>query len=79
MARRQTQLDLNPDDRDEDAERPGPLVKPRQTLVRVHVGDSDLARCDNTRSPVTVDQVRDWCAHPDTQVVIQPVIDRARV
>ncbi|GAB2884646.1 HNH endonuclease [Nocardioides pacificus] len=34
-----------------------------------------LARVENTRSFVSVDQVRDWCANPDTQVVVKPVID----
>ncbi|GAB2856160.1 HNH endonuclease [Nocardioides pacificus] len=34
-----------------------------------------LARVENTRSFVSVDQVRDWCASPDAQVVVKPVID----
>ncbi|GAB2872122.1 HNH endonuclease [Nocardioides pacificus] len=34
-----------------------------------------LARVENTRSFVSVDQVRDWCASPDAQVTVKPVID----
>ena len=72
LARRQTQLDLNPEDPDGQA---GPLVKPRQTVIHVHTNDQTQARCETTRTPISVDQVRGWCAHPDTQVVIAPVID----
>ena len=32
---------------------------------------------ENTRSPVTVEQIRSWCGHPDAQVVVKPVIDLA--
>jgi len=71
LARRQTQLDLNPDG----AERSGPVVKPRQTVVHVHTHDPDTARCETTRTPITVEQVRGWCTHPDTEVVITEVID----
>ncbi|GAB2880327.1 HNH endonuclease [Nocardioides pacificus] len=34
-----------------------------------------LARLENTRSFVSVDQVRDWCANPDAQVTVKPLID----
>ena len=30
---------------------------------------------ENHRQGVTADQVRTWCANPDTQVVVKPVID----
>jgi hypothetical protein len=72
LARRQTQLNLNPEDPDGKS---GPLVKPRQTVVHVHTHDQHLARCENTRAPITVDQVREWCTHPDTELVITEVID----
>jgi hypothetical protein len=32
---------------------------------------------ENTGSPITVDQVRAWCGHPDAQVTVKPVIDLA--
>jgi len=69
LARRQTTLDLSQGDPD------GP-VKARQVDIRVHVSeDSDHGRCDNTRSMVSVEQVKGWCTNPDTQVVIRPVLD----
>ena len=34
-----------------------------------------LARVENHRQVVTADQVRDWCANPDTTVTVRPVID----
>ena len=35
----------------------------------------DLGRLENTRSLITAEQVRTWCANPDTVVVVRPVID----
>ncbi len=72
LARRQTQLDLNPGNPDGQA---GPLVKPRQTVIHVHTHDRDQARCETTRTSISVDQVAGWCTNPDTEVVITPVID----
>ncbi len=34
-----------------------------------------LARVTNTRTGVTAEQVRTWCANPDTQVTVKPVVD----
>ncbi len=31
--------------------------------------DLQVGRVENTRTPVTADQIRDWCGHPDTQVI----------
>jgi hypothetical protein len=91
LARRQTTLDLNPDhpandptsrpgsevdvEGDMEAARGTGLVKPRQAVIHVHTFDQDIARCETTRSPIGVDQVKSWCADPDTQVVIRPVVD----
>ena len=36
-----------------------------------------LARLQETRGPVTAEQVREWCANPDTQITVQPVLDLA--
>ena len=71
--------------------RPGKTVKPRQVVLYVHLsqaavtgtstglrwagGGVDLARVENHRQGVTADQVRTWCANPETQVVVKPVID----
>jgi hypothetical protein len=32
---------------------------------------------ENTRTPVTVEQIRTWCGRPDTTLVVKPVIDLA--
>jgi hypothetical protein len=69
LARRQLSLDLN-------APADG-KKKPRQVVVHVHLADAAIARVDNTRSMVSVEQVRGWCTNGDTQVVIKPVIDLA--
>src|SRR4051794_1191271 len=83
MARRQLTLDLNPTHAEDD--RPVKSVKARQVVLYVHisqaaltaigVGGCDLARVENTRGFVLADQVRGWCANPDTQVTVKPVID----
>ena len=35
----------------------------------------ELARVENQRRIVTADQIRTWCANPDTEVIVKPVID----
>ena len=66
-------------------------MKPRQVVLYVHLSEAavtgtstgtaaggggvDLARVENQRQGVTADQVRTWCANPDTQVTVKPVID----
>jgi hypothetical protein len=54
--------------------------KPRQVVLYLHLADAALTnhgigRLENTRSMVTVEQIRIWCGNPDTQVTIKPVID----
>jgi hypothetical protein len=50
--------------------------KPRQVVLHVHTRAGDgFAFVENTRSLVSVDQVRDWCGNPDAQVVLKPVAD----
>ena len=41
------------------------------------LGAGGLARLQETRGPVTAEQVREWCANPDTQITVQPVLDLA--
>ena len=69
IARRHLGLDLNPDPGT------GPLVMPRQVVINVHLRDQEVGRCENTRAPISVEQVRSWCTHPDTQIVIRPIKD----
>jgi 5-methylcytosine-specific restriction endonuclease McrA len=57
--------------------------KPRQVVLHVHLSEAaitgstglELARVENHRQVVTADQIRTWCASPDAQVVVKPVID----
>ena len=85
LARHQLALDLNTTSPEN---RPGKPVKPRQVVLYVHLSEAavqgtgagagggvDLARVENHRQGVTADQVRTWCANPDTEVVVKPVID----
>ena len=52
-------------------------------VLYAHLSDSaitdprlgELGRVENTRSLITAEQVRTWCANPDTMVVVRPVID----
>ncbi|SED81284.1 hypothetical protein SAMN04488554_0764 [Ruania alba] len=40
-------------------------------------GDAAVGRCENTRSPVTAEQIRSWCGTPGTRVLVRPVVDIA--
>ncbi len=52
-----------------------PTRRKRQLVVYTHLSDSALAGVENTRSPVLVAQVADWCATATGPVVIRPVVD----
>ena len=43
--------------------------------IHVHLRDQDTGRCETTRAPISVEQVKGWCTNPDTHVVIRPVRD----
>jgi hypothetical protein len=49
----------------------------------VHISEDALAgtetvgRCGNTRSPISAEQVREWCGNPNTTVTVKPVVDLA--
>ena len=58
--------------------------KPRQVVLHVHLSETaitgtsdglELARVENQRRILTADQIRTWCANPDTEVIVKPVID----
>lgn len=60
--------------------------RPRQVVLYAHLaaeaitggpGGGGLARVENLRRTLSVDQVRAWCADPDAQVVVRPVLDLA--
>lgn len=88
LARNQLALHLAADD-EAKAEAPttrSKAKKPRQVVLYVHLSDAaitgagsglQLARVENHREVVTAEQVKTWCANPNTQVVVKPVIDLA--
>jgi hypothetical protein len=52
----------------------------RRVVLYVHLSDAalrggGLGRVENTHSPVSSEQVREWCGTPGTQVTLKPVID----
>ncbi len=58
--------------------------KPRQVVLHVHLteaaitgtsGGLEIARVENHHRILTADQIRTWCANPDAQVIVKPVID----
>ncbi len=52
-----------------------PLSAPgRDLVVHLHQDSPQVARCETTRTPITVEQVQTWC-NTFTKVVIKPVID----
>ena len=61
-----------------DTEEPGRAVD-----LFVHIsedaltGSETVGRCGNTRSPISVDQIREWCGNPDAHVTVKPVVDLA--
>jgi hypothetical protein len=79
LARRQLTLDLT------SAGPPSPSrTRPaRRTVLYLHLSETALrgrdpiGRVDNTRSPITAEQIRTWCGHPDTHLTVTPVIDLA--
>jgi hypothetical protein len=76
LARHQLALDLQPDAHVQ-------TPRPRQVVLYVHLAEAaitgsagvELARVENHCQGVTSDQVRTWCANPETEVVVKPVID----
>ncbi|WP_432479949.1 HNH endonuclease signature motif containing protein [Nocardioides sp. GXQ0305] len=81
LARRQLTLDLVPEVEVRAQRASKPPV--RKTVLHLHLteaaltGGEGVGRCENTRSPVTVETIREWCGHPDTDLVVKPVIDLA--
>ncbi|GAA4718791.1 HNH endonuclease signature motif containing protein [Nocardioides conyzicola] len=67
LARRELTLDLTTEAR--------PAPRKRELVIYVHLSDAGVAGVENTRSAVSVDQVKGWCAGTNTKVVVRPVID----
>jgi hypothetical protein len=71
LARRELTLDL-------ESERPTPRKRKRELMIYLHLADgavTGVAGVENTRSAVSVEQVKQWCAGANTKVTIRPVID----
>ncbi|NYI43703.1 hypothetical protein BJ993_000783 [Nocardioides aromaticivorans] len=55
----------------------------RRVELNVHItdtaftGDNNVGRCEETRSPVQVTQVKEWLQVPGTTVIVRPVINLA--
>jgi 5-methylcytosine-specific restriction endonuclease McrA len=71
-------------ERTDETTTPHRAPKPRQVVLYVHLSEAaitgtstglELARVENQRQVVTADQIRLWCANPDAQVTVKPVID----
>ena len=84
IARNQLALDLTTGT---DETTHGRRPKPRQVVLHVPLSEAaitgtggsndglELARVENQRQVVTAEQIRTWCANPDAQVTVKPVID----
>ena len=46
-----------------------------ETAITEDSGSVELARVENHHRILTADQIRTWCANPDTEVIVKPVID----
>ena len=64
--------------------------KKRDLVLHVHTSEaalttssgsggagSNVGRVENTRSPVLVETIRQWCGHPEARVIVKPVMDLA--
>ncbi len=64
-------------------------AKSRDLVLHVHTSEaalttsssggagSNVGRVENTRSPVLVETIRQWCGHPEARVIVKPVMDLA--
>ena len=81
LARSQRTLDLETAPAEPTRRRP--RRQKRQVVLHVHLehaavlGAGGMARLQETRGPVTAEQVREWCAQPDADITVQPVLDLA--
>jgi hypothetical protein len=91
IARRDLTLDYPTEETTPGSAMPAQAAKSKKQLVRrtvlhLHLSESavrgasdhqELGRVENTRAPVTADQIREWCSNPHTQVIVKPVVDLA--
>jgi len=48
----------------------------RPLVVHLHQ-DSDVGRCETTRTPLLAETIPEWCANPNAVITVQPVRDLA--
>lgn len=63
------------------------VAKARKVVLHVHLSDraltgaglagGEVGRCEETCSPISPFQIREWCQTPGTAVTVRPVIDLA--
>jgi hypothetical protein len=73
LARRQLAFDLKSGEPTGDTR--------RAVVLHVHIseaalrGTESVGRCGNTRTPISVEQIRKWCGNPNANVTVKPVVD----
>ena len=60
--------------------RPSKKTDGRPVTLYLHLSDQALTgggvgRCENTRTPITPDRIREWCGREGVQLTVKPVID----
>ncbi len=70
LARRELTLDLTTDPEGRTAS-----PRKRELVIYVHLADAGVAGVENTRTAISVEQVKEWCHGTNTTVTIRPVID----
>jgi hypothetical protein len=68
LARRELTLDL-------ESGQPAPAPRKRELMIYLHLADGAVAGVENTRTGISVEQVKEWCQGTNTRVTIRPVID----
>ena len=59
------------------------VAKARRVILHVHLSHAaltgatggEVGRCEETKSPISPEQIKAWCAMPGTAVSVRPVID----
>ena len=74
LARRQLALDLGPATTNTATDTEA--APSRSVVLYAHVSEGPVGRCGNTRSPISVEQIKQWCGEA-TRVTVRPVLDLA--
>jgi hypothetical protein len=72
LARRELALDLRTDPADQ---LPPAPAKKRELVIYLHLSEAGVAGVENTRSAISVEQVKGWCQGTSTHVTVRPVVD----